>query len=357
MTLGIIGRCDSGGLGTLTSEVFRHLRPERTLLLHMGGAGRGDGNPAAYDAEGRTQVVYPAEFGGKLAARAIDWLCAEGIDTLWSAETFYDDEVLLRAHQNGIRTVCYAMPELNPWNVGAGRANVAQPIRPREIILPTAWESGRCPSDVEILPFPIARDRLPWRQRGLTRKGEGERPLHLYHVVGSAMLDRNGTELLLAALPHLREPIRLTLRSEKGLREVFVGNGVTLEQTAEREIDYWRSYPHDADVLVLPRRYGGLSLPIQEAASLGMPTVTLDTDAYANESFVLQVESKPGTRHRMKGGEFEVRDADPRALADSLDYLATHRGMVETLSIAANGWASDRSWYSKLGQEWVTLLR
>lgn len=350
MTLGIIGRCDAGGLGTLTSEVFRHLKPERTLLLHMGTAGRGgDGNPSLYDVEGATQVVYPADWQGKLSDRHVDWLCAEGIDTLWSAETFYDDAVIRRAHQNGIKTVCYVMPELNPWNrVAPGNT----PARPRELVTPTGWEIGRSDDSMRVLPFPIARDRLPFRQRG-----QQDGPLHLYHVVGAAMLDRNGTELLLTALNFVREPVRVTVRTEKGARSVSYGNGVTLEWESGPTLNYWMSYPADADVLVMPRRYGGLCLPIQEAASLGMPAVILDSDPYADAPFTVEIESKPGRLTRMKGGEFMVHDADPHALAERIDYLASHRHQVRLLSIAANRWASERSWFGDLGLAWRTMLR
>ena len=155
MTTAIIGRCDGGGLAALTREVHRHVQPTRTLLLDLEEHGRGDCIPDDY----QHGEVYRCMFKGGVADMAIEWLCAEGIDTLWSAETFYDDRILRRAHQNGIRTIVYAMPELAPWR------DDQRTISPRAFTVPTSWRLDLMPPNTAVLPMPVARDRLPYVER------------------------------------------------------------------------------------------------------------------------------------------------------------------------------------------------
>src|SRR5690348_18318854 len=48
VSLGILARCDGGGLASITREVHRHLAPTRTLLLDLEEQGRGDCTPDDY---------------------------------------------------------------------------------------------------------------------------------------------------------------------------------------------------------------------------------------------------------------------------------------------------------------------
>lgn len=344
MTLGVIARCDTGGLAALTREVHRHLHPERTLLLDLEEHGRGACTPDDY-IEGNT---YRTTYKGGLSQMAIEWVTAEGIDTLWTAETWYDDEsrqpLMRGAHGNGIRTIVYAMPELAPWATGVARSGE---LFPRTIHVPTWWRLDTIPN-AQLLPFPVARDRLPYTGR--------KRLEHLYHPAGVAMLDRGGTQILLDALPFLvTTDLRLTIRSD---RPVVVPEGTRIEVTVQgsQSIDYWDSCPTDADVLVLPRRYGGLSLPAQECASRGMPAIMLASDPYAQAPFVTTIPSTGSNLSNMKGGLVPVHGADPRTLAAAIDFLVEHPGEVERSSRSADEWAAEHDWEGPLGVKWAQLL-
>lgn len=344
MSVAIIGRCDGGGLAALTREVHRHVRPARTLLLDLEEQGRGACTPDDYQAGGTD--VFRCMFKGGIADRAIDWLTAEGVDTIWSAETFYDDRILRASHGNGIRSVVYAMPELAPWSSDSSA------VWPRTITTPTSWRMDLMPPNTAVLPMPVARDRLPYIERKQVR--------HLYHVAGyplapRAMLDRNGTEMLLAALPFVTsEGLRLTIRAGAGV--VVPDTKVDVEVVSDPVIDYWESYPADIDLLVLPRRYGGLSLPVQECASLGVPSLMLQTDPYAQTQFVHTIPATGSSLARMKGGRVPVQDADPRALAHAIDFLVDHPEQHHTASIEAGVWAESAAWDGPLGARWQTVL-
>lgn len=344
MSVGIIGRCDAGGLAALTREVHRHVRPARTLLLDLEEHGRGECIPDEY-AHGE---VYRSTFKGGIPDLAIEWLTAEGVDSIWSAETFYEDRILREAHGHGIRSVVYAMPELAPWHD-------PDVIRPRTITTPTAWRIDTLPANTQVLPLPVARDRLRYTER--------KQCTHLYHVVGSpgakrAMLDRNGTEILLAALPFISsDDVRVTIRCPHE-RIQIPKTRAHVEVVSAPVADYWESYPADIDLLVLPRRYGGLSLPVQECAALGVPALMLRSDAYAQMGveFINAIPSTGSSPAHMKGGRVPVHDADPRELAAAIDFLVGHPEQHHAASIEAGVWAEGRSWDGRLGDRWRATL-
>lgn len=330
----MIGRCDGGGLAALTREVHRHLNPARTLLLDLEEQGRGACIPDDY---AHDPNLYRITYKGGLADAAVEWLTAEGVDVLWSAETFYEGRIPLAAHRNGIRTIVYAMPELASW-----------PQPPRAVTVPTTWRLDALPN-ATLLPMPVARDRLPYRHRPTVE--------HLYHVAGAAMLDRNGTQTLLDALPFIAHPVRVTIRSERPLNVPACDLDVTVLD--EPAVDYWDAYPPDIDLLVMPRRYGGLSLPVQECASLGVPSLMLQTDPYAQEAFVTAVPSVSHRLHPMKGCPrpgVPVHTADPRAVAHAIDWLIEHPDLQAQASVEADWWAASHDWKGPLGGRWRAML-
>lgn len=342
MTFCLAGaRCDGGGLASITQELHRHLQPERTLLLDLGDRGRGDCTPDDYT----YGDVYRSEWMGGLSSRAVDWVCDPGCEVLVAVETFYDDRVLTLARQRGMRVVLYAMPELAPWATTALTRLAPSAPRP-ELLIPTGWRRETLP-EAQVLPWPVARDRLPYRQRDEVR--------HLFHVTGAAMRDRAGTDLLLAALPNVVEPCRLTIRSERPIN-VLPGGAVDVTVVNDRVENYWQSVPDDVDLLVAPRRYGGLSLPLQECASRGIPAVTLATDPYAGLPFIHTLSTTTSQDVRMKGGTVPVYSADPRALANLIDYLVRNPDLQAVASKAADGWAHEHRWDGPLGARWCAAL-
>ena len=344
MTFGLVARCDPGGLSTITQEVHRHLKPARTLLLD---GGRGPCADHLY--EGGDVVRLPLH--APLSAQTCDWICGAG-DALFSAETFYDDRLLAAARHADIVSVMLAMPELAPW------ATTAYPNgapRPDRVLLPTGWRQDTMP-DAQVLPVPVARDRLPfsWRRRAD----------HFYHLTGAAMEDRNGTDLLLAALPLMETDCRVTIRAERPVSVPDCRPKVTVLDS--RPAEYWRAWPDDADVLVLPRRYGGLCLPVQEAASLGMPSIMLSRDPYAGLPFVASVETNGHTLARqggMKGARNDsespvpIWQADPEALARAMDEAVREPQKVAIASVEADRWADVHDWCGPLGDDWCAQLR
>lgn len=338
MKLGLILRGDRGGLGIQTQEMHRHLAPAVTLAVDMGDKARGpQGFPAgaivsAYDATAYRLPTWDMEA---LLSRC---------DVLLTAEGFYDDRLIEMARERNVKTAVIANFELMGWN-----RNEAP--MPDLFIAPSDWMLDKWPSNSIHIPFPVARDRLPF-----TLRTEAKRFLH---IVAPAMVDRSGTTMVMKALRHIRSAVDVTIHCQS--RRVGFQHHHRLKPGVRVNIrtEDFEHYPDiyaDHDVLLAPRRYGGLSLPLNEASSLGMPTITLDREP---ESRIvcdeLRIRSFRSRDVEMKGGTVQVLDADPRELARCIDMLARDPELMKRSSQQAGDYAESISW-ERVRPELLTVL-
>ena len=320
MTWALIARADDGGLGNQTAELARHVRPDRVLVVNPGGRrSRGTMRLERFDVEDR--AVFD---GDVLDNDTVGWLL-DGVDTVFTVECWYSPHLVRAARRAGVRTIVQANPEL-----------LVDAVDSDLIVLPTPWEAHRTPQ-AKLLPVPVALDRFVAPERS-------GRPMRtLYHPAAPAMLDRNGTDLLLTALRYVRTPLRVLIRGAE--RPVPNVGAATVEWL--RPVDhYWDAYPPEADLMVLPRRYGGLSLSMQEAAAVGLPTVALDLEPQRRwlDPAGLVEATVERAAVPMRGGRFDVWACDPRALARRLDQLADHSEVVDRMRDGARAWAAGLDW-------------
>lgn len=314
MSLGVLLRADEGGLGTLTQEVARHVDPDGVLIVEVDPP-RGHVDLTRYQGAAHvTRISWPWRPGDEHTARAF----AEAHRTIYTAETLYG------LPRTGGRLVVHAMPEL--W---AGETD-------RDVWAPTSWQLHRLPHDTRVMPVPVDRERCAPREVTRVRR--------MLHVSAPAMLDRNGTQFVAQALPYCHQPFELIITGPgKPLEATMVGK---VKVTPGPDVrDYWRAYD-DVDALVLPRRYGGLSLPMQEAASIGLPIVSLALEPQVGWLCpYLAVPTLPGPRRaRMKGGDFVVYEASPEALALTLDALVGSERIVAEAHTASLHWGKSLAW-------------
>lgn len=314
--LGIIARGDSSGLGNQTHEVWRHLQPARTLVIDLRDKNRGPFRPYRFADPERSETRIASNHHGAPLDDEIRWL-VDGSDVVWCAETPTHPGLNHYCAETGTRLIIHANPEL--WD-----ETYATP--PAEVWTATAYREDLLPRDARLVPFPVATDRLATRAVTRVRR--------VLHVDAAAMLDRNGMDLVRAAVPHLRHPIELELP-----RHVE---------------DYWDLY-RDADALVLPRRYAGLCLTMQEAAACGLPIVMLETDPNAKRTIPeLRVPITESWPHRMKGGLIDVYETSGALLATAIDALADP-DVVTRAAAASRAWANEISWDRQL-PHWRQLL-
>lgn len=333
--LGVIVRADCGGLGNQTYEVWRHLKPAHTLVVHTHKSSRrGFEDTARYGTiawEGYNTTVSPHTLRD----------FASQVSVVFAVETTSCHNGFEIVRDAGARSVLLANPELY---------RESEQGRPDVLRVPTDWAIQLLPG-AKVLPQPVAVDRFTPRPVTECRT--------FYHPGAPAFHDRNGTDLLLAALHAVEEDCTVIVHEPHlhGSRTTHEQVGrVHLERRSTYVKDYWDVHPREADVMVMPRRYGGLCLPALETAAMGMPAVMTDIAPQSAWPHVVGVPAR-GTPKKvpMKGGVFPVWPVDPLELAHAMTSLVRDVERVKRLSARALEWANENSW-DKLLPLWVGTL-
>jgi glycosyltransferase involved in cell wall biosynthesis len=171
-----------------------------------------------------------------------------------------------------------------------------------------------------------------------------------FHTCGEAMLDRNGTEIVRQALAYVTQRCTVLLRCGEHVDAADWPSGPhgNVSIHVMPPADHYRNvFPFDAEVLLMPRRYGGLCLPVQEAAARGIPSIMSDLSPQNEWPGVATVRAEVLQQTvEMKGGWFPVHHVDPREYAAAIDRWADPDNVAELHkhAHAAHEWAVEHEW-------------
>jgi len=199
---------------------------------------------------------------------------------------------------------------------------------------------------VVYLPPPIhPQEFSEARDVNLHREAQG-RPKFL-HIVGTlAAEDRNGTLDLIAAVELSEADYDITIRSQIELPEEYMSLSKKINysfQDLKDPQDLYKNY----DALILPRRYGGLSLTTNEALMSGLPV--LMSDMSPNNKLLPKEWLFPSE----KRGELftrvllDVHESPVEELAKKIDWIARRSEeelstmKVNAFDLAINNFSSD----------------
>jgi hypothetical protein len=254
------------------------------------------------------------------------------LDVVYTAEAVYDAELPMIAAEYGCVVVRHANPEqLGPEEIIEGDPTVWWSATP--------WRLEHLPAGTRVVPMPVAAAKIE-------NPASAGGPVRFLHSVGhAAQEDRAGAAIVSQALRRLSIPCEVTVRcQDRRLNIAFRAKhpGVDVNVHEGGVDDHWSQY-RGQDVLVLPRRYGGLSLPSQEAMAAGLALVM--TDCSPNE--IWPGPKVPVARRRtmsMRCGQVEMCDADPVALTEIMARLASDPGEVGKWQAESLAWAERNSW-------------
>lgn len=259
--IGLIGRCEiARGLGVQSKGFYDALPVDRVLLVRYPPPYLDcEENPSWYP--GATHITYDGRDHTLPQNEVMDWL--SGLDVVFTCETPYDWRLPDWARSVGCKTVVQGNPEFFRHD----KPEFGYKADPDEWWWPTPWRLDRLPTG-RVMPVP-----MPDRERTNRTPPDLDGRIHFIHVVGKrAYEDRNGTDIFLAALRHITEECDVTVYGyghELPEHQLPIGSPVRFRQFAGGTPDRWDLYT-DASVLVMPRRYGGNSLPALEAAACGV---------------------------------------------------------------------------------------
>lgn len=342
--LGVVGRADAGGLAAQSLDVAVHLRPEAVLIVDLGERGRGPVDLSGWSSLGVPgRVTDPlSHLGGIPSDDEIRWL-VERCDVLYTPECTYHHGVAAHCAEQGTRLLIHANPEL--WD--------ERYFGPTTLACnPSAWRMDLLPAGSILLPMPTTLAAAPWSAWGPASVAAG-RPFTFLHVTQPAMYDRAGSDAVLAALELVTQPCRLIVRGPHRASFPDRVGVVQIEQRGDVR-NRWQVYA-DADCLLAPRRYGGLSLLMLEAAGLGLPIITTDVEPQAGWFEAAQLPCPRSERMPTRGGEIDVWQPDPAAIAYLMD---AHVGLPDVALAASEDsyrWARSMAWDARL-PEWEQLI-
>lgn len=335
MRVGLIARDEARGLGQMSCEIARHLDLASVLVVHPN-----HDLPSVHHFSNATHVGWSKHGGHNFddPAAVRRWML--GLDVILSLETFYDWAIVRWARDRGIRTVLWAMPEYLRLT---RKDNVL--AFPDAIWNSSSWRQNTMPEGTQIVPVPVPIDRWPLDTLDL----DVQSPPRWLHVAGArAAADRNGTRVVLEALRYLRREHHVTIRAhDESVFTPQVGPKVRLEVHCTGLANYWDLYSGQ-DALILPRRYGGLSLPAIESMGAGLALVMPDVSPQRDDWPILPVAA-PFLNHIVTGaGEIPICAPDPVDLARLMDVCADHPEILVEQRRKSRAWAERHSW-EKLG--------
>lgn len=342
MRLGVIARADYTGLGYQTSDFISAMGADKALIINMSPIhDRFRLNDGTVEQIQRTadesRILHlqgwphPSQHPVNLERELIEWFLAD-LDIIYTVETPYYYWLFADAERRGIKTVLHYNYEYLDYCASP------QLPRPTEFWSPCSdWgiHTDRLRSaDINpyVMPVPIQPP-----DPGVVREGA----VNFYHCAGNYMPeDRNGTELVLEAWRHVKSDARLRITSFFKPKD-HVERVLWTQASANRWVHFRTS-----DVLLFPRRFGGLCMPLLEAMACGM--VPVMSDCPPNRG-VLRGDERflvPAYRDSTLWvkNPVDTYGVDPFDLARHIDWLVEHPQEVQEASQRALEIAQERSW-------------
>lgn len=243
-------------------------------------------------------------------------------------EEVFHWKIIPQAREKGIKTALMPMYECTRSPL---------PYEPDIIITPSALDQDCYPSGIR-LDVPVS---VPWKERTVAK--------HFVHNAGNLGLGgRNGTKELLAAMRHVKSPLRLTVRSQVPL-EGITDPRVTISIGTVPKETLWS----EGDVFVFPEKFNGLSLPLQEAFASGMLVMAGDRfpiNTWLPKEPLIPVDHY--TKERI-AREFDCAQYTPEAIAQTMD--AWYGRDITEYSHRGREYNNEHTW-THLKEAYRTLL-
>lgn len=343
--IGLIARADRTGLAVQTHAFWRNMNPHRTLVVDLSYCSGKKPDLSMYpDGELWSTTTYPHVYSQP--DEQIDAFLDE-VDVVFTCETPYNYWLFERAREKGVRTVLQYNYEFLEYLVAPDLP------KPDLFAAPSTWYMDvverRGFGPVVHLPVPVEV-----REDQIVRTELNQ----ILHTLGNpAMEDRNGTFILLEAMQHVKSDVRVRVRSQRRFQKPkWFERDPRIKFDYRGTVDPWSQYSPDDDLYVMPRRFGGLCLPVGEALSLGMPV--LMSKCPPNDSWLPQDWLVPGKwgRKIQTRARIPLYHTNPVRLAAKIDELHDNPDLVEEGSYWALDWASTHSW-AALGDQYESALQ
>ena len=323
MNIGAIVRSDCTGLGNQSKEFFDHITC-KALVVDVSKVNQG--MKQNHDWYPDSTVWYYTRAGRIPSDVQKHFLM--GLDVLVCFETPYDYSIFGLAKLMGVKTILQLNYEFLEYP--------CKLPSPDLFAAPSLWHYPEIPDPKVYLPVPVAAEKFTARWMEKT----------FVHVAGKpAVHDRNGTQVFLNCLKYVKSEINAHLYCQTAVSVPAIPAHINLETHFGNKENYAENY--QGGVMVLPRKYGGLSLIVNESLAAGMPVIMPDISP--NNLWLPKEWLVPAIRT----GSFMCRkvvdifEAESVALAMKIDEFCDGEFSVQQAEIA-----------TRMGQElyWAAML-
>lgn len=316
--IGIVARCDWGGLGIMTLDFFRNFYVSKVLTI-----------TASYKAdyqryegyEGTEQIIC---MRGAPTLEEID-MFLEGLDLIVAFETPYNWNIFKRAREKGIKSILIPMYE---WT------EEVLPEMPDLLLCPSQLDYDVLPEPKKLINTPINRLLIPFKERT-------EAKTFVFQNGHGGFLGRNSINEFIQAIPFIKnKDIKIIVRSQVKF-EPIEDSRVIYQMEEKDYADLWT----EGDIYVHLHKFDGLSLPLNEAMAAGMPVIGIDLSPQ-NTFLPKELLIKPEGISRVKVyREIDFASISPVKIAEMIDYVASLPSeKIKELSQASNAQAEKWSW-------------
>lgn len=322
MKLGIVVRADDTGLGNQTRELVKMLNPDKVLIIDSTSFNK---NIQHYDWYKKYNIVVSKGFPDK--ATLINFF--NNLQVVLSCETFYSNSFVPLARRKKIKTILQYNFEFLDY------LSNDRLMLPDALVAPSLWRfeevqekfGERC----LVAHIPPPTDN---RLFDNNKKINENRSNKLLHVGGkAAMYDRNGTNSVIEMLKYSKANYELVIKSQTQLEIDCSDKRLKLSfENENNHQDLYCGY----DAMILPRRYAGLCLPMNEALMSGIPVFMTDISPnnkilpkewLADSIFIKSFMARVGV---------DLYEADPKRLANIVDTYFSQKNMSRDKEKAFN---------------------
>jgi len=300
MRIGLIAFSTDTGLGNQTYEFYKHMKPAKTLLVDLSEYNHMETH---HDRFPDAQIVK-----GIPNCNAMAWLL-DGIDLVFVCETPLNYCIMEKAKAAGVPVVLQYNYEFLDY------LNQPQLLPPAVLAAPTWWHKddviARNIAPVVDLFVPVNDERIRPREITVCRT--------IFHIAGKqAIHDRNGTETFIRAALKCGSKFKYIIYAQQlddGTKRLISKAQQSIDlQVIENLANYEDMYA-EGDVLVLPRKYGGLCLPMQEALAAGIPVIMPDVSPNEQRLPAQWLVKAKKAGSFMARTEIDIYETDPNFLA------------------------------------------
>ncbi len=350
MRLGILCYASNTGLGYQTRDYAIHLQPDKILAVDLSPL---NGMPINKGWYGDFTTIWTH---GIPQTHEIDYFLND-LDIIMVAENPLNYYLFAEARRRGIKIVQAYNYEFLEY---LRNPNLPPPDL---FAAPTNWNFRKVEdlnlAKVEIWPVPIDTYRL--KPRKITELKT------LVHIIGRpAAHDRNGTKIFIELAKYFgrRFNYKIYLQPPKETRTIMHFQHIEselaeLKLSMESSVQILTNMTDNAsmylsgDLLILPRRYGGLCLPMIESLASGMPVIMPNIEP--NDSILpatwLASCNKVGSFQTQT--QIDLYDTD---LTDLIRKVEWFQERIRSESVFAKDIASSLSW-SSLENVYLTKLQ